>query len=206
MRNDGEIGCGCSGVTKGCKGGHLPPGAALWGRQIEVGMLRSVLITKCQMSADANNYNLQNLERHCETSSRSPTFAKRSIMNLSPKWCFKAVFLSSLSFYKMMTCLSLDFLIMTSLSFCHNAFRKPGLQTFRLPYHFIVASQWDGNPAFKVDAQCYIEHAFRAAIKLTQFCYQGCAEEAWTKRRPRTSKAVGHPMSEITKSRFVKIL
>ena len=30
----------------------------------------------------------------------------------------------------------------------HNAFKKPGLQTFRLPYHFIVASQWDGNPAF----------------------------------------------------------
>jgi len=30
-----------SGVTRGGKGGHLPPGAALWGRQIEVGMLRS---------------------------------------------------------------------------------------------------------------------------------------------------------------------
>ena len=31
----------CSGVTKGGKGRHLPPGAALWGHQIEVGMLRT---------------------------------------------------------------------------------------------------------------------------------------------------------------------
>ena len=30
----------------GARGGHLPPGAALWGRQIEVGMLR----TKYEMS------------------------------------------------------------------------------------------------------------------------------------------------------------
>jgi len=45
----------------------------------------------------------------------------------------------------------------------HNAFRKSGLQTFRLPYHhFIVASQWDGKPAFTVHAECYIAHAFRA--------------------------------------------
>jgi len=29
---------GESGVTKG---GHLPPGAAFWGRQIEVGILRN---------------------------------------------------------------------------------------------------------------------------------------------------------------------
>jgi len=30
-----------SSVTRGVRGGHLPPGAALWGRQIEVGMLRT---------------------------------------------------------------------------------------------------------------------------------------------------------------------
>jgi len=30
-----------SDVTRGGKGEHLPPGAALWGRQIEVGMLRT---------------------------------------------------------------------------------------------------------------------------------------------------------------------
>ena len=30
-----------SDVTRGGKGGHLPPGAELWGRQIEVGMLRT---------------------------------------------------------------------------------------------------------------------------------------------------------------------
>jgi len=39
-----------------------------------------VLITKCQMSADANNCNLQNVECHCEISSRSSRFAKRAIM------------------------------------------------------------------------------------------------------------------------------
>jgi len=38
-------------------------------------------------------------------------------------------------------------------------------------------------------------HAFRAAIKLTQCYYHGCAEEGWTRRRPRTVKAVGHPKS-----------
>jgi len=27
--------------NEGGKGGHLPPGAALWGRQIDVGMLRT---------------------------------------------------------------------------------------------------------------------------------------------------------------------
>jgi len=67
-----------SGVTRRGMGGHLPPGAAHWGRQIEVGMLR----TKCQMSADANNCNLQNVECHWEISSRSLRFAKRAIMNL----------------------------------------------------------------------------------------------------------------------------
>jgi len=58
----------------------------------------------------------------------------------------------------------------------HNAFRKPRLQTFRLPYHFIVASQWDGNPASTVHAECYVAYAFRTATKPTQRCYQGCAE------------------------------
>jgi len=37
------------------KWGHLPPVAAFWWHQIEVGMLR-VKITKCQMSTDAINY------------------------------------------------------------------------------------------------------------------------------------------------------
>jgi len=46
----------------------------------------------------------------------------------------------------------------------HNAFRKPGLRTFRLTYHVILASQWDENPAFTVHAECYIAHAFWAAI------------------------------------------
>ena len=75
----------------------------------------------------------------------------------------------------------------------HNAFRKPGLRTFRLPYHVTALSQWDWNPAFTVHAECYIAHAFRTAIKLTQCRYQGCAEEGWTRRRPPTSKAMCHP-------------
>jgi len=37
-----------SDVTRGGKGGHLPPGAAFWGRQIEVGML-------------SNNYEMSNV-------------------------------------------------------------------------------------------------------------------------------------------------
>jgi len=148
--------------TEGGKGGHLLPGAALWGAKLR---------SECYvLIMNANNYNLRNLECHCEISSRSPRFAKRAIMNLSPKWCFKAEFLS--------TGVRLSLWIDSRLR--HNAFRKPGLQAFRLTYHFIVASQWDGNPAFKVDAQCCIEHAFRTAIKLAQCCYQGCAEGAWT--------------------------
>jgi len=71
-----------SGVTREGKGGSLPPGAPLWGRQTEVGMLR----TNYEMSADANNYNLQNVECHCEISSRSPRFAKRAILNCSSQW------------------------------------------------------------------------------------------------------------------------
>jgi len=47
-----------------------------------------VLITKCQMSADTSNYDLENVECQqllpsCKTSSRSPRFSKRAIMNLS---------------------------------------------------------------------------------------------------------------------------
>ena len=75
-----------------------------------------------------------------------------------------------------------------------------------LSFYCIVASQWDGNSSFTVHAECYIAHAIRAAIKLTQCCHHGCAEGGWTRRWPRTSKAVGHPKSEITKSAFVKIL
>jgi len=111
----------CQWRNEGGKGEHLPPGAALWGRQIEVGMLRTNYM-KCQMSADANNYNLQNLESHCEISSRSPRIAKQAIINLSRKWCFKAEFLSPGA--------RLSLWIDSRLR--HNAFRKPGLQTFRL--------------------------------------------------------------------------
>jgi len=42
-----------SGVTRGGKGGHLPPGAALWGRQIEVGILRTNYEISIQQTQDA---------------------------------------------------------------------------------------------------------------------------------------------------------
>jgi len=62
------------------------PGAAFWGRKL--GLECHVTITKCQMSADASNYDLQNVEcksliTSCKISSRSPRFAKRPITNLS---------------------------------------------------------------------------------------------------------------------------
>ena len=52
---------------RGGKGGHLPPGAAFWGRQIEVEMLRNnyeisnvsgcyeLRFTKCRMQATATS-------------------------------------------------------------------------------------------------------------------------------------------------------
>jgi len=120
----------------------------------------------------------------------------RTAGNYEPKWRFKAKFL----FPAIRARLWFDSRLR------HNAFRKPGLRTLRLPYHFIVASKWDWNQAFTRPAECNIAHAFRAAIKLTQCCYQGCVEGAWTRRQPRTSKAVGHPKSGITKKAFIKIL
>jgi len=69
-----------SDVTRGARGNICPRAQHFGGAK-----LRSecyVLITKCQMSADADNYNSQNVESHCEISSRSPRFAKRSITNL----------------------------------------------------------------------------------------------------------------------------
>jgi len=67
--------------NEGGKGGHLPRAQHFWGAKLRLECY--VLITKRQMSVDANNYNLQNVESHCEISSRSPRFAKRAIINLS---------------------------------------------------------------------------------------------------------------------------
>jgi len=90
------------------------------------------------MSADADNYNLQNVECYCEISSRSPRFAKRATMNLSDM----AVFLSP----------AISARLWFDSRLRHNAFRKPTFRSFWLPYHFMVASQWDGNPAFTMHA------------------------------------------------------
>ena len=51
-----------------------------------------VLITKCQMSVDANNYNSQNVEVHCKISIKITKVRKAS--NYEPKWRFNAPFLS----------------------------------------------------------------------------------------------------------------
>jgi len=42
------------------QGGHLSPGAAFWGHQIESECY--VIISKCQMLADTDNYDLQYVE------------------------------------------------------------------------------------------------------------------------------------------------
>jgi len=75
-----------SGVTRGARG-HLPPTVAVWGHQ---NWDRNITqwFKKCQMSADTNNYNLQNVkcqrvEPSCEISSRSPRYAKRAVTNFS---------------------------------------------------------------------------------------------------------------------------
>jgi len=52
-----------------------------------------------------------------------------------PCWRFKAEILSP----------AISFRLWFDSRLRHNAFRKPGLRSFRLPYHFIVASQWDVN-------------------------------------------------------------
>jgi len=121
--------------SQGGKGKHLSPCAAFWARKL---MLEChVTITKCQMSADASNYNLQNVECQphipsCKISSRSPRFAKGAVMNLSDvlrrRWC-----LSATSDH-----------VWFDWRLRHNACRQPGLRTFPLRSHSIVASQWTG--------------------------------------------------------------
>ena len=68
------------------KGRHLSAGVAFWGRNLRLEC--HVTTTKCQMSADASNYDLQNVECQsllpsCKISSRSPRFAKRAITKIS---------------------------------------------------------------------------------------------------------------------------
>jgi len=68
------------------EGRHLSQGAALWGRKLRLEY--HVTITKCEISADASNYDLQNVEcqsliPNCKISSMSPRFAKRPFTNLS---------------------------------------------------------------------------------------------------------------------------
>ena len=124
-----------TGVARG-KGKHLSPGAAFWGRKLRLEC--HVTITKCQMSADASNYNLQNVEcqslipSSCKISSRSLRFAKGAIANVSDV-LRRRLCLSATS-----TRMWFDWRL------CHNAFRWPGLRTFPLRSHSVVASQSTG--------------------------------------------------------------
>jgi len=136
-----------------------------------------MLRTNYELSEDANNYYLQNVECHCEISSRSPKFAKRAIMNLTDvsKRCFcpqqkvPACDLTHVTFQSGVSVPSKKCPLVIWLTAVSQRFQKARVRTFRLPHHFIVVSQWDENPAFTV-------HAYRAEMKLTQCCYQGRAE------------------------------
>jgi len=62
------------------------PGAAFWGCKLRFEC--HVAITKCRMSTDAGNYDLQNVKFQslipsCKISAKSPRFAKGVITNLS---------------------------------------------------------------------------------------------------------------------------
>jgi len=81
-----------SGVTKG-EVETSAPGTAFWGRKLRLEC--HVTTTKCQMSADASNYDLQNVEcksliPSCKISWGSPRFAKGAITSLSDalRQCF----------------------------------------------------------------------------------------------------------------------
>jgi len=85
-----------SGVTRGAREDICPRGQHFWGAKLRSGC--HVIITKCQISAGGNIYDLQNVEcqrlvPNCEILSRSPRLAKRSVTNLSD--VFKVELLSS---------------------------------------------------------------------------------------------------------------
>ena len=61
----------------------------------------------------------------------------RKASNYEPKWRFKVELLSP----------AISARLWFDSRLRHNAFRKPGLRTFRLPYHFVVASQMGWEPS-----------------------------------------------------------
>jgi len=103
------------------------------------------------MSADASNYDLQNVEWQslilsCTISSRSQRFAKRAITNLSDG----------------VACVSSNqrphVVWLTVASQC---FQMARVANFPTSFSFYSCVTMDGNPAFTVHATA---HAFRTAI------------------------------------------
>jgi len=106
-----------------------------------------------EMSADASNHDLQNVECQsllpsCKISSRSPTFAKRAITNVSDVLG--------------VACVSSDQRRhVVWLADASQCVQKARVANFPASFSFYGCVTMDGNPAFKVHSSA---HAFRAAI------------------------------------------
>ena len=126
-----------------------------------------ITITKCQMSADANNYDLQNVE--CQSlipsgkfSPGSQRFAKWTIKNLSDGYGVSCL-------QQPAPACGLTHGCVTMLSES-NAFR---VANFPTSVSFYTCVTMDGNPTFTVHATA---HTFRAAINLNSMLLR---EQIW---------------------------
>jgi len=64
-----------------------------------------------------------------------------------------------------------------------QCFQKAGVRIFRPPYHFIVASQWDGNPPFTVNAS---SHLSTACIRQNSVCWVQYCVCFWSSNKTYT--------------------
>jgi len=125
-----------------------------------IGLECHVTITKCQMLANTSNYDLQNVECQslipsCKISSKSPGFAKRTIMNLSDVWNRR------LCLQQPASACGLTHGCVTVLS------DSQGCELFHF-VSFRSCVTMDGNPAFTVHATV---HAVSAAINLKRMLF-----------------------------------
>jgi len=108
-----------------------------------------------EMSADASNYDLQNVECQsllpcCKISSRSPKFPKEAITNLS-------------DVLRCRLCLQHPAPHVVWLTVVSQCFQTARLANFTTSFSFYSCVTMDVNPAFTSHATA---HAFRAAINL----------------------------------------
>ena len=180
--------------NEGGKGGRLPMGAALWGHQIEVGMLRA-------------NYEMSNVERMLTITinEMSKIIAKS---NQDHQRSQSEQLWILLTFQGGVSVSSDKHPLVVRLTAASQCFQKARVANFPTSLSFYSCiTMWRESSFHSACRMLYcVAHAFRATIKLTQCCCHGCADGGWTRRRPQTAKAVGHPKSEITKSAFIKIL